>query len=132
MAAVHVMSPTVLYLTFLVTITSLSSNVKSLDQKWPAGSYRIVPTARIFGPALWLLDRLVNNYFRAAVLNATIEHFRSSILHALELQNAGYVSLKAFSSGKPDDLKLIVTNWGSDIFWFQRFSKHKARPRQLL
>jgi hypothetical protein len=27
---------------------------------------------------------------------------------------------------------LLVTNWGSDIFWFQRFPKHKAKLQKLL
>jgi hypothetical protein len=106
--------------------------LKTLIKSDHQASYRIVPLARIFGPTLWLLDRFVNNFFRAAILKAWIAHFRPSIVHALELQNAGYVSLRALSSGKPDDLKLIVTNWGSDIFWFQRFPKHKARLVQLL
>jgi len=28
--------------------------------------------------------------------------------------------------------KFMLTNWGSDIFWFQRFPKHKAKLEKLL
>jgi len=28
--------------------------------------------------------------------------------------------------------KFMLTNWGSDIFWFQRFPRHKARLQNLL
>jgi len=65
-------------------------------------------------------------------LKAAIRSFQPSLVHSLELQNAGYVTLRALSKGKPKDLKLLVTNWGSDIFWFQRFPKHKTKLQKLL
>jgi glycosyltransferase involved in cell wall biosynthesis len=65
-------------------------------------------------------------------LKAAIRKFRPSVVHSLELQNAGYLALRALSAGKPKGLKLLVTNWGSDIFWFQRFPKHKAKLQKLM
>ena len=65
-------------------------------------------------------------------MRAAIKKFQPSIVHSLELQNAGYLAVRALSSGKPKGLKLLVTNWGSDIFWFQRFPKHKAKLEKLL
>ena len=65
-------------------------------------------------------------------MRAAIKKFQPSIVHSLELQNAGYLAVRALSSGKPKGLKLLVTNWGSDIFWFQRFPKHKAKIEKLL
>jgi hypothetical protein len=52
-------------------------------------------------------------------------------VHTLELQNAGYVALRAFD-GRSRSFKLMVTNWGSDIFWFQKYPKHKAKLERLL
>jgi hypothetical protein len=95
-------------------------------------TFRLVPLARYFALPLWVLDKFANNCFRGLLLRAAISSFRPSIVHALELQNAGYVSLRALSNQKPKSLKLMVTNWGSDIFWFQRFPKHKAKLQQLL
>jgi len=97
-----------------------------------AASFRLVPLARHFALPLWLLDKFANNFFRASLLKAAIRKFRPSVVHSLELQNAGYVTLRALSAGKPKGLKLLVTNWGSDIFWFQRFPKHKAKLQNLL
>jgi glycosyltransferase involved in cell wall biosynthesis len=97
-----------------------------------SASFRLVPLARYSALPLWVLDKFANNCFRGLLLRAAIRNFRPSIVHALELQNAGYVSLRALSNQKPKSLKLMVTNWGSDIFWFQRFPKHKAKLQELL
>ena len=97
-----------------------------------AANFRLVPIARYFALPLWLLDKFANNFFRGSLLKQAIGNFRPSVVHSLELQNAGYVTLRALSAGKPKGLKLLVTNWGSDIFWFQRFPKHKAQLKKLL
>jgi glycosyltransferase involved in cell wall biosynthesis len=57
--------------------------------------------------------------------------FRPNFIHSLEIQNAGYICLRAFSKRKPA-ATLIVTNWGSDIFWFQKFPKHLKKIKRLL
>jgi hypothetical protein len=95
-------------------------------------TFRLVPLARYFALPLWVLDKFANNFFRGSLLKAAIRSFQPSLVHSLELQNAGYVTLRALSKGKPKGLKLLVTNWGSDIFWFQRFPKHKVKLQKLL
>ena len=94
--------------------------------------YHIVPLGKYFGLLLWILDKFTDNFFRGALLKLFIKKYKPSIVHALELQNAGYVALKALEKSKPKGLRLIVTNWGSDIFWFQRFPKHKGKLERLL
>jgi len=95
-------------------------------------NYKIVPLGKWFGLPLWILDKFTNNFFRGTLLRWTIRKYKPDILHALELQNAGYMSLRALSKYKPDGLRFIATNWGSDIFWFQRFPKHRAKLQALL
>ena len=97
-----------------------------------SATFRLVPLARYFALPLWVLDKFTNNFFRGTLLRRAIRKFQPSVVHALELQNAGYVALGALSGGKPRDLKLMITNWGSDIFWFQQFPKHKAKLQELL
>ena len=94
--------------------------------------YEIVHLGKYFGLPLWILDKFTNNFFRGLLLNLFIKKYNPTTVHALELQNAGYITLKALENNKPKDLKLIVTNWGSDIFWFQRFPKHKEKIEHLL
>jgi hypothetical protein len=95
-------------------------------------TFRLVPLAHYFALPLWVLDKFANNFFRGSLLKAAIRSFQPSAVNSLEVQNAGYLALRALSSGKPKGLKLLVTNWGSDIFWFQRFPKHKAKLEKLL
>jgi glycosyltransferase involved in cell wall biosynthesis len=95
-------------------------------------SFRLAAHARYFALPLWVLDKFANNFFRGCLLRTAIRNFKPSVVHALELQNAGYVTLRALSAGKPKGLNFMVTNWGSDIFWFQRFPKHKAKLKELL
>jgi glycosyltransferase involved in cell wall biosynthesis len=92
----------------------------------------LAPLARYFTLPLWILDKLASNLFRGSLLRQAIKKFKPNIVHALELQNAGYVALRALSAGRPKDLRLLVTNWGSDIFWFQRFPKHKVKLQKLM
>ena len=95
-------------------------------------TFRLVPLAHYFALPLWVLDKFANNFFRGSLLKAAIRSFQPSLVHSLELQNAGYVTLRALSTGKRKSARLLVTNWGSDIFWFQRFPKHKAKLENLL
>ena len=94
--------------------------------------YQIVPSGKYFGLPLWILDKFTNNLFRGLLLRHFIKKHNPAIVHALELQNAGYVALRALEKRKPAGLKLIVTNWGSDIFWFQKYPKHKDKLVRLL
>jgi hypothetical protein len=106
--------------------------LKALLERNTTANYKIVPLGKWFGLPLWILDKFTNNFFRGALLRWTIKRHKPNILHALELQNAGYVSLRALSKHKPEGLRFIATNWGSDIFWFQRFAKHRAKLEALL
>jgi hypothetical protein len=110
----------------------LHPDLKCLLGNSNQATYRLAPLARYSALPLWLLDKFSNNFFRGSLLRASIRIYRPSIVHALELQNAGYISLRAISKGKPAWIRLVVTNWGSDIFWFQRFPEHKSKLRELL
>ena len=106
--------------------------LKKLQASNGPASFRLAPFASHFALPLWVLDKFSNNFFRASMLRTSIRNFQPRIVHALELQNAGYIALRAIRKGKPGGLKFIVTNWGSDIFWFQRFPKHKVKLQKLL
>jgi hypothetical protein len=106
--------------------------LRALLERNTTANYRIVPLGKSFGLPLWILDKFTNNLFRGTLLRWTIRNYKPATLHALELQNAGYVSLRALSKHKPDGLRFIATNWGSDIFWFQRFPEHRAKLQALL
>jgi len=83
------------------------------------------------GLLLAAIDKLVNNRVRGFLLRKNITGFQPEILHAMETQGAGYISLQALtrSSLRPF---FILTLWGSDLFWFRQFSRHQRKLTQLL
>ncbi|MFY0671411.1 MAG: glycosyltransferase family 4 protein [Aquiluna sp.] len=102
-----------------------------LTAELPA-TYSLVRFTRFAGLPLWVLDKILNNALRGWLLRVTAWRFKPQFVHALEIQNAGYVSMAALEKSKPTDLKLIVTNYGSDIFWFRKFPSHLAKIERLL
>lgn len=94
--------------------------------------FSLAPLSIYFGLPLWILDKLFDNSARGLLLRMVISNVKPDFVHALELQNAGYLVLKSFSKSKPENLKIIVTNYGSDIFWFRRFPKHLQKLKSLL
>jgi hypothetical protein len=110
----------------------IHSELRGLLAAHNSATYRLITGGRILGAPLWILDKFSGNFFRGILLRRATKDFRPMIIHSLELQNAGYVSLRAMSANKPMGLKLIVTNWGSDIFWFQRFPRHRVKLQKLM
>jgi len=76
------------------------------------------------------LDIPFNNFFRSKLLRRLIFNQKFDLIHVLELQHAGYLLLDTkLTTTLP---KVFLTNWGSDIYWFEQFPKHKAKIIQLL
>jgi hypothetical protein len=68
---------------------------------------------------------------RQRALSKILRHKSFDFIHALELQGAGYLvdSLDVELLRNPS---LIVTNWGSDIYFFKKFPDHEKRIKSLL
>ena len=92
----------------------------------------------VIKPALmrWLafplsaLDLFLANTFRSRLLRRVIEHETFDLIHVMELQHAGYLLVDTGLA--PNLPKVFATNWGSDIYWFQQFPKHKQKIVELL
>jgi len=94
-------------------------------------TFRIVPLSGRFSVPLWLLDRLLGESLRGWLLRIAVKRENPDFIHALEFQHAGYIverGLRNFYSSA----SLIVTNYGSDIYWFQKFPKHLRKIQSLL
>ena len=96
-----------------------------------AMTVRILPTSmRWLAFPLSALDIPFKNWFRSRLLRHLIQTKSFDLIHVLELQHAGYLLLATkVASELP---KVFITNWGSDIYWFEKFPKHKAKIIQLL
>ena len=94
-------------------------------------SFDLIPFRGMLSVPLWALDRLLDESLRGWLLRRAINRIKPDHLHAIEFQHAGYIVERAFRSTQLD-AELIVTNYGSDIFWFQRFPKHRQKIVRLL
>jgi len=69
---------------------------------------------------------------RRRLLCRTIRSKSIGIVHALELQGAGYLVNSMIKRYSKSDFKLIVTNYGSDIYFYKKFEEHKRQIEELL
>ena len=70
--------------------------------------------------------------YRLSRFVKAIKKLSPSVIHSMEIQAAGYLTLEAkkvFSDRFPP---WIVTNWGSDIFLFGRLQAHANKIREVL
>jgi glycosyltransferase involved in cell wall biosynthesis len=88
------------------------------------------PSMRWLALSLSALDIPFNNFFRSQLLRRLITQQEFDLIHVLELQHAGYLLLGTKLA--PNLPKVFITNWGSDIYWFQQFPKHKQKIIKLL
>lgn len=78
------------------------------------------------------LPDYVSEEERAEALALVIKTLKPDIIHSLEIQHAGYLTLaakKIFGDGFPT---WIVTNWGADIHHFGEFPDHAEKIRATL
>lgn len=70
--------------------------------------------------------------YRVVALNNIISQLRPILIHSIEMQSAGYLTLEAKKKYRGKFPPWIVTNWGSDIFLFGRLAAHCNTIREVL
>ena len=75
------------------------------------------------------VSRLKNH--RARIVEKVLSVRKIDYIHAFELQGAGYL-LNEIQPTLLLQARIIVTNWGSDIFYFKRFPDHTEKIRNVL
>lgn len=104
---------------------TLDSSVRQRGVWWPfrRGMTRIQKA----------LDRLPPGLMtRSACLSRVIRRLKPDVVHSLEITTAGYVTMAAKQQLEGAFPAWIVTNWGSDIYFFGRLSGHADRIRAVL
>jgi glycosyltransferase involved in cell wall biosynthesis len=92
----------------------------------------IAPLMKRLAYPLGILDLIFKNLLRSFLLKKLMLHENKFVvIHAMELQHAGYLLLKS-RAAIPSLSRVIVSNWGSDIFWFQRFPRHRRKLESLM
>ena len=75
------------------------------------------------------LPKILKKNLRALYLRRHIYRSDLNFVHALEIQGAGYLCDDAIET---KNFKFILTNWGSDIFYFQHLEDHLPRIKSAL
>jgi glycosyltransferase involved in cell wall biosynthesis len=94
--------------------------------------YKIHWFSRLASLPMWLADRLLNDWIRGSFLAMRASKFQPDIVHVLEFQNGGYSYLRARRLARAIRVPLLLTPYGSDIYWFQKLPNHLKRIRELL
>lgn len=67
------------------------------------------------------------------VLAKLIKKLKPDLIHSMEFQHAGYLTLAAKEFlGAGNFPKWLATNWGSDIFFYRQFPDHRRQISRLL
>jgi glycosyltransferase involved in cell wall biosynthesis len=111
----------------------------------PASLERSVRLARAWrvpgctGRGHRLLERIIRGEWLARFeggrdkrLARLIRRLRPDLVHSQEIQHGGYLALEAKKRLGGWFPPWIVTNWGSDIFFFGRIPEHASRIRAVL
>lgn len=78
-----------------------------------------------------LLRKHFPNY-RVGQLVRVIKRLKPDVIHAMEMQAAGYLTVAAKDRMKREFPTSIITNWGSDIYLFGRLKEHESRIKRTL
>lgn len=82
-----------------------------------------------------LRKRAIDHFFpnqRCKQLMRLIRKVKPDVIHSMEIQAAGYLTLEAKKQLKDKFPPWIVTNWGSDIYLFGRLKEHRDKIRNVL
>jgi hypothetical protein len=83
------------------------------------------------GIARGSLRRMMSSY-RVRQLRRLIKGLRPDIIHSMEIQAAGYLTLQVRKQHVGPFPPWIVTNWGSDIYLFGRLAEHVDKIKEVI
>ena len=69
---------------------------------------------------------------RVRELRNRISTLRPNLIHAMEMQGAGYLTLEAKGKYQGKFPTWLMTNWGSDIYLFGRLQAHQKKIHEVL
>jgi glycosyltransferase involved in cell wall biosynthesis len=76
--------------------------------------------------------RCLNPSFRQRRLERIIEKIKPDIIHSMEFQSAGYLTLNVKSRSHDQFPPWVAANWGNDVYLFHRFPDHLEKIKGIL
>lgn len=99
----------------------------------PNGPIRNIKGRGLFGGLIsYALDKFLGTPLQLKSLESAIAETKNSkyYLHYLETQHSGYLALRLL---RKQSVPIVVgSNWGSDLYWFKRFNRHRKKIEELL
>ena len=108
------------------TISELALNSSN------SAKYSLSRTFRFLTIPIWAIDLILGNRLRGFIVSYISKKHESDYIHALELNHSGYIASKANRFGLATNTRIISTNWGSDIYWFQKYKRHQKQIIELM
>ena len=102
---------------------------KLLEQK--SSSYELNWIFPKISLVVWILDKLCMSFFRSLMIRYLLKTKNIDAIHFHEMQSGGYPLLR-IPSKVLQGFPIFYTPYGSDIYWFERFPKHRKRIQDLL
>lgn len=91
---------------------------------------------QIYGYADFFLRVLPYKFFKLNRRTVELRKFLQShdfeFIHCLEIQGAGYLLCDAMVEKSRVKSKIIVTNWGSDVYYFKNLPEHLGKIKSVL
>jgi len=78
------------------------------------------------------LAHLCKRFSSGSRLAKIIKTHNFDYIHALEIQGAGYLLLECNIEKSNESQKIIVTNWGSDIYYFEKNLEDRTKIQKVL
>lgn len=111
----------------------IHGQIKSLIKGSSLATYTIVPGMKMLALPLTIADLFLANRIRGKILQLLINksRYEFDVIHSHETQHAGYLTEIAIrnSQRKPNH---ILSIWGSDLYWFKQFKKHRTKIQSVL
>lgn len=77
-------------------------------------------------------DQTAPAIFGPRVLARLVSRLKPDLVHSLEFQHCGYLTLAAKDRSGPGFPKWMATNWGSDIYHYRTHEPHRQQISRLL
>jgi len=98
--------------------------------------YREKIPHRMYGYTDFFIRVLPFKFFkinsRSHALNRLMRKVHFEFIHCLEIQGAGYLLFDSITEKPRVNTKIIVTNWGSDVYYFKNFPEHLEKIKNVL
>jgi glycosyltransferase involved in cell wall biosynthesis len=80
----------------------------------------------------YYLSKILVNFSRKRRLRNLVEKGSFDYIHAIEIQGSGYLLVESNVKSSLTHEQIIITNWGSDIYFFEKNAADQLRIRKVL